>query len=51
MKNEEPNKFDRIITIDGIGRPKKAQKLLELLETENIETLKEELRKMLTLKY
>lgn len=45
-------KLERIITIDGQGRPKKAKSLLEILEeTENIDVLKEELKRMMTFSY
>lgn len=50
--DEIRTKLERIITIDGQGRPKKAKALLEILEeVENIEVLKEELKKMMTLSY
>jgi hypothetical protein len=44
-------KLDRIITFDGQGRPRKAKLLLEILEeSDNIDLLKEELRKIMLLK-
>ena len=45
-KEEIRLKLERIITIDGQGRPKKAKSLLEILEeNDNIDLLKEELKK------
>lgn len=45
-------KLERIITIDGQGRPKKAKALLELLEeNENIDSLKEELKRIMKFTY
>lgn len=45
-------KLKQIITIDGQGRPKKAKYLLDLLEeAENIDLLKEELKRIMTFSY
>jgi hypothetical protein len=44
--NEElTKKLESVITIDGRGRPKKAQLLLELLEEFGIELVVEELKR------
>ena len=45
MSEKLTAELEKVLTIDGRGRPKKAQLLLELLEEFGIEAVCEELRK------
>lgn len=51
MKDELTKEMENVITIDGRGRPKKAQLLLKLIEDNGIEEVMRVLQELSTRKF